>query len=52
MFISAECGIEVCMGYIHDSNPNWRKDVQEEILNEDDIFVSHPIKETLRQEKR
>ncbi|CAH3139874.1 unnamed protein product [Porites lobata] len=38
MFISAECRIEVCMGYIHDSNPNWRKDVQEEILNEDDIL--------------
>ena len=39
MFISAECSIEVCVEYIHDSNPNWRKDVQEEILTEDHIFV-------------
>lgn len=37
-FISAEESIDVCPGFIDDSNPNWRKDLREQILDNEDVM--------------
>ena len=37
-FISAEESIDVCLGYIDDSDPNWKNDLREQIIDEDVMF--------------
>ena len=34
-FISAEESIDVCLVYIDDSDPNWKNDLRQQILDED-----------------
>lgn len=45
-FISSENQINVCQGYIDDSNPNWREEVRNDLFDDEDEEIGAP------QEKR
>lgn len=42
VFISTEDSIDVCLGYIDESNPNWRNDLREQIIDDEDVMLSAP----------
>ena len=44
VFISAEDSTDVCPGYTDDSNPNWRNDLREQIIDDKDVMLSAPAK--------
>lgn len=50
-FISAEDSIDVCLGYIDHSNPNWRNDLREQILDDKDVMLSGPSEKRGRTNK-
>ena len=39
-FISSEDQIDVCQGYIDDSNPNWREEVRNDLFDDEDDEIA------------
>ena len=42
VFIFAEDGIDVCSGNIDKTNPNWRNELREQIIDDEDVMLSAP----------
>jgi len=42
VFIFAEDGIDVCSGSIDKTNPNWRNELREQIIDDEDVMLSAP----------
>jgi len=50
VFISAEDSIAECLGYIDESNPNWRDDLWEQIIDDKDAMSSQELKKKTRKQ--
>ena len=42
VFIFAEDSIIVCSGNINKTNPNWRNELREQIIDDEDVMLSAP----------
>ena len=42
VFIFAEDSIDVCSGNINKTNPNWRNELREQIIDDEDVMLSAP----------
>jgi len=42
VFIFAEDSIDVCSGNIDKTNPNWRNELREQIIDDEDVMLSAP----------
>ena len=42
VFIFAEDSIDVCSGNIDKTNPNWRNEIREQIIDDEDVMLSAP----------
>lgn len=49
-FISSENQINVCQGYIDDSNPNWREEVQNDLFDDEDEEIGASPQEKRERE--
>ena len=49
-FISSEDQIDVCQGYIDDSNPNWREEVRNDLFDDEDDKIGASPREKRKRE--
>ena len=51
LFIFAEDSIDVCSGNIDKTNPNWRNELREQIIDDEDVMLSAPAEKQDRTNK-